>query len=119
MKVSDLFDDNVFETAEAGMTSVSTIGSLEYTPRNSFINLYKRDPDGNPHCVAKICRKPYNGWRFVTTKAWKDMNLPHFGNLEDIRSPLKGKKTISDNLAQMLKQWGIKIDGLSINESLD
>jgi hypothetical protein len=111
MKLSD-----IFETASTGMTSVASIGQVEYQAFPNRVNLYKRI-DGCAKCVAKIKRKRNDGWRFVTTKDWSGMKMPHMGHLTNIKSDKKGMKTISNNLESMLKAWGIKYDGIVKRES--
>lgn len=107
MKLND-----VFETASAGMTSVSSIGQVEYAAWPDRVELYKRDQHGCAKCVAKIKRKKKDGWRLVKTSEWDSMGNPHFGHLTDIKSPLNGKKTVSQNINTLLKQWGISNDGV-------
>lgn len=102
--------DELFETSAAGMTSVASIGKIEYQAFPNRVHLYKRGEDGCPTCVAKIKRKKNDGWRLVTTSEWKGLNLPHMGHLTNIKSSQNGMKTISNNLESMLKAWGIKYD---------
>lgn len=97
----------IFETAAAGMTSVDSIGSLETQLFPALIRLYKRDDKNVPKCVAKICRKKGEGWSMMPTEGWGELNLPHFGNVVGAKTPKNGKKTISSNLPDILKQWGI------------
>ena len=52
MKLND-----IFETAAAGMTSVASIGQVEYAAWPDRVELYKRDQLGCAKCVAKIKRK--------------------------------------------------------------
>ena len=107
MKLTD-----IFETAVTGVTSVASIGKIEYSAKPNEIKLYKRCPEGNAKCIAKIKRKRNKGWRLITTADWKDMKLEHFGNLSDAKTPINGMKTISNNLETMFKQWGISNDGI-------
>lgn len=108
MKLSDLH-----ETASAGMTSVASIGQIEYAAFPNRVELYRRCTKSNTSsCVAKIQRKKGKGWSFVTTPNWKGQNLAHFGHLTNIKSPSNGMKTVSNDLPKMLKQWGIKVDDL-------
>lgn len=104
--------EELYEEAAPGVTSVSSIGKLEYSATPNTVKLYKRDCDNKTKCIAKIRRKKNEGWRFMTMPHWKSMNLPHFGQLHNARTPVKGMKTISGNLDKVLKQWGIKYDEL-------
>lgn len=107
MKLGD-----IFETAAAGMTSVASIGQVEYSLFPNRVEIYKRDQLGCAKCVAKIKRKKNDGWRFVTTSDWSGMGNPHFGHLNAIKSDTSGMKTIGGNLEGMLKTWGINYDSL-------
>ena len=40
------------------------------------------------------------------------MGNEHFGHLSNIKSPLNGKKTVSQNIGSLLKTWGISNDGI-------
>jgi hypothetical protein len=104
MKLNEILS----EEAMAGVTSVSSIGSVEYRAWPSMVKLYKRNDQNVPCCVAKIKRHKGQGWRIITTDEWKKMNLPHFGYIHDLKTPVSGQKTISNNLSNMLKAWGIK-----------
>ncbi len=106
MKIEDI----VLEVAEPGTTSVESIGKVEFKAFNGSVCLIKRDKDNKPCVVARINRTTGDGWSMIPTKIWKDLNLPHFGNLQKIKLPINGKKTISDNLHKLLKAWGIKND---------
>lgn len=106
------------ETAEAGVTSVSNLGKIEYRAFPDLIKLYKRDDSNVPRNIAKIKRKKGMGWQIVVTEEWDALKLPHFGNVVNIRLPVIGKKTISDNLANLFKVWGISVDSFaSLNKS--
>jgi len=107
MKIND-----IFETAATGMTSVASIGKVEFAAWPDRVELYKRDSLGCAKCVAKIKRKNSDGWRFVTTSDWKGLGNEHFGHLANIKSPVSGKKTVSQNISSLLKQWGITNDGI-------
>lgn len=110
MKLNELF-----EYAAVGMTSVASIGDVEYVGKSSYFKLYKRCED-KPKCIATIRRKKGNGWRFKPTKEWNSMNLPHIGYLKNIKTPVNGTKTISNNLESMLKAWGVNYDSLMNRE---
>lgn len=105
-----LFD--LVEAAAPGVTSVASIGKVEFAAKPHSIDLYKRNSDNCAVCVAKIRRYKGSGWRFVPTKNWSGMNLPHFGNLSFAKTPVNGSKAITGNLESMLKKWGIRHDGL-------
>jgi len=108
MKLKELF-----EVASAGVTSVQSIGRVEQKAfGNALIRLYKRDDSNVPKCVAKIKRETGCGWKMCATDGWKECNLPHFGQLTNIKTPINGSKTIRRNLETMLKAWGIKYDEL-------
>ena len=107
MKLNELF-----ETAATGMTSVASIGRVEYAAFPNRIELYKRNKENCPTCVAKIRRKKGAGWSLITTKEWGGNNLPHFGQLHNIKTPTNGMKSISNDLSRMLTTWGIKVDEL-------
>lgn len=121
MRVEDILeaDVNFFEEAGMGVTSVSSIGSVEYAVKPNLIKLYKRNEENKPCCIAKIQRKPYKGWSMIMTDEWKKFNLPHFGYLNSVKSPVNGMKTISNNLSSMLKNWGMKYDELKLNEEVE
>lgn len=94
------------------MTSVASIGQIEFAAFPNRVELYKRDSLGCAKCVAKIKRKKNDGWRLVTTKEWKNLGNPHFGHLNDIKSTKSGMKNISGNLGSMLSAWGINYETL-------
>ena len=102
MKLND-----IYETASTGVTSVSSIGTVEVQAFPNRIKMYKRDPDNKAKCVATIQRKTGKGWSFLTTSDWGNLNLPHYGNLQSVKSDYSGKKTITKELSGMLKRWGI------------
>ena len=109
MKLKELF-----EFASAGVTSVQSVGRIEQQAfGDALIKLYKRDDSNVPKCVANIKREKGCGWKMCTTDGWKECNLPHFGNLSNIKTPVNGTKTIRRNLEAMLKAWGVKYDELS------
>jgi hypothetical protein len=112
MKLSD-----IFETVSAGVTSVSSIGQVEYSAFSNRVKLYRKDCNNNHQCIAVIKRNKNDGWRFKPTKNWNSQKLDHFGHLTNIKSDKKGMKTISNNLESMLKAWGIKYDGIVKRES--
>lgn len=107
MKLKDLL-----ETATTGVTSVASIGKVEFQAYPHQVKLYKRCSEGHPQCIATIRRKKNDGWRFKPTTNWDNMNLPHFGQLNNIQTSVSGMKTISNNLDSMLKKWGIRYDEL-------
>jgi len=107
MKLND-----IFENASSGVTSVSSIGQVFYNAFPDRVELYKRSDLGCIKCIAKIKRKKKDGWRFITTSDWKGQGLDHFGHLTDIKSPVNGEKTVSQNINSLLKQWGITNDGV-------
>lgn len=121
MKLEDVLDVNldIFETASAGVTSVQSIGSVEYAAKPNLIKLYKRNEENKPCCIARIQRKPYKGWSMVMTDEWDKFELPHFGYLQSVKTPMNGMKTISKNLPMMLNRWGVKYNDLKMNESLE
>jgi hypothetical protein len=106
MKLSDLF-----ETVGFGVTSVASIGDVEYVNRPSQIKIFKRCNDVN-RCIAVVNRNKGDGWRFKPVAGWKDMGLPHIGYLKNIKTTVNGSKTISNNLEAMLKSWGVNYDSL-------
>jgi hypothetical protein len=108
MKIKDILN----EVAEPGTTSVESIGKVEFKTFNGSVCLIKRNQDNKPCTVARINRTTGEGWSMVPTKIWKELNLPHFGNLQKIKLPIKGKKTITNNLKDLLKAWGIRHDRL-------
>ena len=107
MKLND-----IFETAAVGGTSVASIGQVFYNAFPDRVEIYKRSTLGCVKCIAKIKRKKNDGWRLVTTSEWKQQGLEHFGHLSNIKSPISGKKTVSQNIESLLKQWGISNDGV-------
>jgi hypothetical protein len=113
MKLKDI---KLKEEAAAGITSVASIGKVEFAAFPNRVELYRRDNCNNSHCIAKIRRQKGDGWRFTPTKHWGNQQLPHFGQLNNIKSPVKGMKTVSGNLADMLKTWGIRYDDLMKKE---
>lgn len=101
-------------------TSIQSVGNLEFDSKPHKVKLFKRNQQNEAECVACIERKTNNGWRFKTLPKWKEHNLPHFGQLENVKSPRRGKKTISDNLHQMLHDMGMKYDSVRpIQEKID
>lgn len=112
MKLKDLF-----EVASAGVTSVASIGQVEFAGSPSQIKLYKRcNQTNSSKCIARIRRRKGEGWRFQTTKEWDEMKLPHIGYLKSMKTPVNGNKTISNNLESMLSSWGVKYDKLMKRE---
>lgn len=109
MKLKDIKLD---ETAAAGITSVASIGKVEFAAYPNRVELYRRNKCDKTECIAKIKRQKGQGWRFTPTQAWGNQQLPHFGQLNNIKSPVKGMKTVSGNLSDMLKKWGIRYDDL-------
>lgn len=108
MKLSDLN-----ETVSMGVTSVASIGNVEYVSKPHMIRMYKRCNETNTDkCIATIRRNKGEGWRFKPTNEWASMKLPHIGYLRNIKTPVNGKKTISSNLENMLKAWGVNYDSL-------
>lgn len=101
MKLSD-----VFETVAVGGTSVANIGQVFYSAYPDRVELYKRNKTCDT-CVAKIKRKKNEGWSLVMNSEWSKQGNPHFGNLQNIKSKLSGKKTVSQNISSLLKTWGI------------
>jgi hypothetical protein len=100
------------EDAAPGSTSVASVGTMEYDANPGLVRLYKRNAVDQACCVARIERKKGQGWRFITTPNWGKFGLPHFGNLYDVESPVKGKKAHEREIAKVLTRWGINHDGL-------
>jgi hypothetical protein len=109
MKLKDL---RLYETAATGVTSVASIGKVEFAAFPNRVELYRRNACDKTECIAKIKRHRKDGWRFTPTKAWSQHKLPHFGQLNNIKTPQRGMKTISNNLSNMMKVWGIRYDEL-------
>lgn len=91
------------------MTSVSSIGRVYYNSFTNHIKLYKQVDNGYVP-VAKIQRAKGRGWNFKTFGGWTQLNLPHFGNANNTN--IKGIKTHTNSLEDILKQWGIRYDSL-------
>lgn len=108
MKINDIM---FTEEAASGMTSVASIGQVFFSAYPDRVELYKRNK-GCDTCVAKIKRKKNEGWSLVMTKDWAKQGNPHFGQLNNIKSKLNGKKSISSNIGTLLKTWGITHDGV-------
>jgi len=107
MKLNDIFNEEV----TVGGTSVASIGQVFYNAFPDRVEIYKRSK-GCDVCVAKIKRKKNQGWSLVQTNEWSKQGLEHFGQLNNIKSKISGKKTISQNIGTLLKQWGISHDGI-------
>lgn len=105
--------EEIFETAGSSVTSVASIGDAEFAASPNQIKIYKRNNANKQCCVATIKRKTGKGWSFLTTSDWGNLQLPHMGNLHNVKSSYNGKKTISSNLPSMLKAWGISYDRLT------
>lgn len=108
MKLKELF-----EVAGFGVTSVASIGDVEFVNKPAYIKLYKRCKDNDKRkCIATVRREKGDGWRFKPVAGWKEMGLPHIGFLKRIKTPVSGSKTISNNLENMLKAWGVNYKSL-------
>lgn len=118
MKFKDIYTppsiDMLREVASPGSTTVANIGSLTFVARPNQIKIFKRPGicDDNNKCIAKLQRKTGLGWRFLTTKDWDKIGLPHIGNIKNAKSPISGKKTISNDISNLLKQWGLNISDI-------
>jgi len=112
MKLAELFET----VTSSSVTSVENIGKVEFAATPSMIRLYKRDANNCPRCVAQVRRYKNQGWKFITNKDWKEMKLPHFGYLENAKLPMNGKKTISGNLKNLFKAWGITHEDITMLE---
>jgi len=114
MKISDL----LLEDATPSMTSVASIGHIEYTPSKSNISLYKTcDTTSKKYCVARITRRAFSGWHFNTTEHWNAMQLPHLGHIADIKSPIRGMKAHDEMIGDVLRKLGIRYDSLSKSDT--
>lgn len=116
MKIVDLTEMTSVASVAPGAVpmpmAVQSIGKLEYRSGNQSIRLYKRNHEGKACCIARIRRTSGDGWRFHKTKKWKELDLPHFGNITDAKLPVNGSKTITSGLTKILTKWGIRYDGL-------
>ena len=101
MKIKELVNESSYGT------SVTSVGDLEYTPHQNKIDLYKKDKK-----VATIRRESKKGWRFKKTKEWDEEGLPHFGHAEGRDVGKRGRKTVSNNIETILKDYGIRYDSV-------
>ena len=103
MKLND-----IYETASGGVTSVASIGNVEYAlGGKGNISLYKDNC-----CIAKIKRRPRVGWSMQLTSEWNNKKLPKIGYINNLNTKKRGIKTHEKNLENMLSSWGIRYDSL-------
>jgi len=104
--------DDLFEVAAVGMTSVQSIGKIEYTAAPNQIKLFRRDEADKPCCVASIKRITGKGWHVVPTMAWAQFKMPHFGQVFGANTSIKGMKTHSNKIEDIMKSFGIRYDSI-------
>lgn len=99
-----------FARTDSPYTSTQSVGKLEYKSQSNKVKLYRRNDENCPECVATITRKNKDGWRFNKTKKWDDHGLPHFGQLSNIKSDIRGSQTHRKHIRDVLGKWGIRYD---------
>jgi len=118
MKIGDILEDanatttGSFARTDSPFHSVTSIGDVEYKSQRNKVKLYRRNKENCPECIATISRKKGQGWRFNKTKKWDEHELPHFGQLSNIKSDVNGQKSHEKHIKDVLGKWGINHDSI-------
>lgn len=102
----------ITEEATPSMTSVQSIGKIEYKSSPDQIRLFRRDTENKPKCICKIKRIKGDGWKMVPTDQWGEFQLPHFGNMFGHSTNNIGMKTHQSKIEDILRGFGVRYDSI-------